>query len=751
MKKVWETYEDNGKPYYYNVVSKQSVWDVPADLATAFIPATGSDPADAPPGVQQTQPQPIQRQLQQELPHGTPAGLSQSQLPGMVGGPPNMNNQISAVNGVPQKQAPAQLYMQQGQPMLYSKADPHLQAQPQTYSNTSAQPQTSQGVSGPQSNAEAIRVENDVTHIQITTKTTTEFTTATEGEDKKSVKNDKPVGKVKLTDSEWMVIITASGRKFYNNGTQSIWELPMELDLMGYDGDKIDEICKQYMRDKESRKRSSSKRTHSDQPEQDAKKPKTVGSIDPYGHVAVIPGVISDDDSSDHYDNLPEDQKEKHFKQMLEESSITAFDSFDVVKTRLMLDKRWNLVKPKEKRILFDVHVRNLNKRDRKPALQPKDHFMALLKEKKVSANTDWYKFAARYRKDHRFKNYGTDKDRVDMFQAYKLALDEEVPDVANQKHAIENSHKHTHSPSPSHNGVGGGHSHSDREEGFRQLLLDKGKVDSYTSYRDVKSRIRSDDRYDAMGSASGRERLFDELRDSIRRKDKEYLGREAIKKREKEGASQKSEMEAKTNKERSTYKQEEGQAVFTALLLHVVKNAMSWRVAKEDLRNDSRWRDCGLSADEKEALFREHTRKLDDKAAARYHNLIESYLNLKLDTPFEEVAKHIEGDPRYERFRSEDKDERKNEFERYMVQKKKMALKDFKNLLLETKQINYKTQSEILQNPGVVEHIKSILKQDKRYIDLDCFREERYTMMNEHITDMAQRGEPRPVTASVR
>eukprot|EP01134_Creolimax_fragrantissima_P004711 CFRG4711T1 len=716
VKKVWERYETGGKEYFYNVISKQSVWDKPVDFDTALAPIPTEATTNGPPGVD--------------------AGTNESDSKGE-------ERNAESIHIKPHVHAAPQLISQ------LTPQQTHLPLAVPNPSHLIAGPASGTGLVNGHGNKHVGANEHHVADIPIAEAETIVHGTNTV---KKMEQSDhkpsgKPICKVKIDDdTEWQIVILPEGdRFFYNTSTKlSIWDVPDELDLMGYDKEKIDAIVKKGLDNYEAKK----KRKREEVREEDvSKKTRVAAGIverDSNANFAMTEMSWSMQ-SEDPYANYNELEKEEVYYQLLRDSKIGPYDDFEISSKKLKLDPRWDIVKPREKRNLFNEYVRGVQ--IKRPSTSEKDNFKALLKQV-VKVSESWERFKALRKKDHRYIAIRTDKERKEMFDEYKASLtagpggtgDEKDTYVDGQNGLSSTITKSSKSSSTSR-----------RADNFLELLHEKGDVDSFSVYKDVKDRIRKDDRYYAMGSSSGRERLFNELQESIRSKDPKYREHAAIRKREMQMADHKSELKMQMDKERSTYRQGEGQSVFNELLLHVIKQEQTWTNGKKLLRDDPRWNTCGLDASEKERLFREFVRSLDKKAADRYHKLIDEVPGLQLTTPFEVAVKHMEGDPRYERFRDESANEREDEFMRYIRSKRKTALKDFASLLRETKKINYKTKKEIQENPSAIVNIKSILKNDKRYMDLDELEDERSDLLFEHIEEMAKRGSPPPVTASKR
>eukprot|EP00731_Ephydatia_muelleri_P020670 Em0013g397a len=75
-------------------------------------------------------------------------------------------------------------------------------------------------------------------------------------------------------------------------------------------------------------------------------------------------------------------------------------------------------------------------------------------------------------------------------------------------------------------------------------------------------------------------------------------------------------------------------------------------------------------------------------------------------------------------------------------------AKEDFKKLLLETKQITFRTRALVQESE---KHYKDVIdvKNDKRYLILECEEEEREKILENYLVELEEKGPPPPPTAT--
>jgi len=185
----------------------------------------------------------------------------------------------------------------------------------------------------------------------------------------------------------------------------------------------------------------------------------------------------------------------------------------------------------------------------------------------------------------------------------------------------------------------------------------------------------------------------------------------------------------------------------------HRESKELSWRDAKKILKRDSRWSHCKiLEKDKKEKLFEEHMNKFKAKKRDLFYQLLDETDGIKLkQTTWKEAKKLIKSDPRYEKLQQSDSFRMEKEYDSYINEKFSKAKSDFKELLLQTKLITYKSFATIQEQPqsNHLKEIEDILSKDKSFIVLECDPDERKKLLMEYIEQLHKEGPPPPPTAT--
>jgi len=247
------------------------------------------------------------------------------------------------------------------------------------------------------------------------------------------------------------------------------------------------------------------------------------------------------------------------------------------------------------------------------------------------------------------------------------------------------------------------------------------------------------------------REVQLDENEEKDRRdREREHKAQNALREREKEVQRVLAPHLRDRDKERQAHARCEAVQHFTALLTDLIRDPdVSWKEAKRTLRKDSRSEVTEiLQKEEKEKMFAEHIEKLSLKKKAKFRNMLDEISDLSLTVNWKKVRSLIKDDPRYAKFSSSDRKCEK-EFNEYMKDKMVQAKADFRELLMESKFISYKTLKSINDSEQVLKDIEATLSKDRRYLILDCIRQERLELLMVHLEELERKGPPPPPTAT--
>ncbi|KAI0321822.1 hypothetical protein OF83DRAFT_1097403 [Amylostereum chailletii] len=175
------------------------------------------------------------------------------------------------------------------------------------------------------------------------------------------------------------------------------------------------------------------------------------------------------------------------FKTLLREKEINPLHPWDTALPLFISDPRYVLLPSvSARREAFDEYCRDRARELRQSQVKkekedPKAEFERLLREEVKSTRTSWTDFRRAWKKDRRFYGWGRDeRDREKRFREFLKELGEEKRLAAQRA-----------------------------EEGFFSLLRQSGIATTDALWKEVKHNIVDDPRYDAVGSSSLREELF--------------------------------------------------------------------------------------------------------------------------------------------------------------------------------------------------------------------------------------------------
>ena len=286
------------------------------------------------------------------------------------------------------------------------------------------------------------------------------------------------------------------------------------------------------------------------------------------------------------------------------------------------------------------------------------------------------------------------------------------------------------------------------------------------SSWSETKEKIRDDSRYKAVDSSSTKEELFkqytsrlesnknnssdNENFENTKEREKQERIKVSLIEREREVNRELSAHLRERDKEREQHKHSEAVECFSALLTDLVRNCdISWRDAKKSIKKDHRWELVeALDRDEREKLFNVHVNNLFKKKREKFRELLDETKELTLSSSWRDIRRLIKEDSRYTKFSSSDR-KCEREFREYMKDRLTLAKNEFRDLLKETKIITYKSKKMMEESEQHLLDVIAILQNDKRYLVLDPFEDERRHLLMDHITELDKMGPPKPITSS--
>ncbi|KAK0468346.1 Hsp90 protein-domain-containing protein, partial [Desarmillaria tabescens] len=319
------------------------------------------------------------------------------------------------------------------------------------------------------------------------------------------------------------------------------------------------------------------------------------------------------------------------FKTLLREKDINPLHPWDTSLPLFVSDPRYVfLPSVSTRRDAFDEYcrerareLRQQNVKKEKETSNPKDEFDRLLASEVKSTRLSWGDFRRSWKKDRRLYGWGRDdRERERRFKEYLKELGEKKR-AASQKAEID----------------------------FFALLREN-QLPQDAVWKDVKRSLTRDPRYDAVGSSSLREELFNTFQKArekgrgetaatvenppdntkidadIDESERRRLRKEkAVKEREEKVRIERGIVEANIGRSRNELNKEEGQRDFKTLLTDAIREPqITWESALPQLQTDPRFRNSPLPVDQMLHLFHTHIGHLRGKHIKSLHALFESY-----------------------------------------------------------------------------------------------------------------------------
>ncbi|TRY91116.1 hypothetical protein DNTS_020408 [Danionella cerebrum] len=416
---------------------------------------------------------------------------------------------------------------------------------------------------------------------------------------------------------------------------------------------------------------------------------------------------------------------------------VSAFSTWEKERHKIVFDPRYLLLNTKERKQVFEQYVKMRAEEERKEKknkiMQVKEEFRKMMEEAKLSAKTTFVEFTARHNRDPRFQALEKLKERETAFNEFMSTL---------RKRERENDKNRGEKV----------------KQDFFQLLSDH-HVDIHQRWSKVKDKMETDPRYRAVKSSLAREELYKSYLQQLNTRtegesaaDEEKQGRveASLREREREVKRYRSEQSKEIDRERETHRREEAAQSFRALLTDTVKSPdVRWTDTRRSLKKDQRWASFSLlDREEKQKLFTEHIEALAKRRKEQFRLLLDETTQITLTSSWKEIKKLIKTDPRCIKFSSSDR-QKQREFEDYLKDKLIAAKADFRTLLKETKLITYKSRRLSRDSPQHLSDIERILKNDQRFLRLECVKDERKRILQEYMVELERRGAPPPPTAS--
>ncbi|KAI9001432.1 hypothetical protein BD414DRAFT_452913 [Trametes punicea] len=665
----------------------------------------------------------------------------------------------------------------------------------------------------------------------------------------KKPKKEKPVVKTPIPGTEWLRVITNEGNTFYTHTgrKQSVWTVPEEIkeaveQLEREEALKKAKEAEEVARRAEEERAKESERTKAEAREKAAKR--KAEEVVPVDEIVVSKKAKVDAEEEDEDEdaegedeaegeeseeeewqreaaaqlareaedeklrqeeekkrkeeearklkeaekqkgapqiNMPErvdlsiDEAKALFKTLLREKNVNPLHPWDTSLPLFVSDPRYVLLPSvSARREAFDEYCRERARELReskvkveKETLDPRQEFERLLKEEVKSTRTSWTEWRRQWKKDRRFYGWGRDdREREKRFREYLKELGEQKRAAALKA-----------------------------EKDFFALLKESGLAKPGAVWKEIKKDLVSDPRYDAVGSSSLREELFNtfikagasdaatntpagdnavsqqsretpvEDEDERERRRKERTER-AVREREEKVRAERSKVEAAIDRSKLGLTKEEGELDFRTLLTDAIRDPqVTWETVLPQLQKDPRFVNSPLPPNQQLHLFHAHVTALRAKHLANLHALFASHAPA-LNTPFTAlpVASLLSSLPvtklgydveqlerEYDRWQRERWTEARAAFDQMLSEN---SFVEFWGRLgkMEGKAVNVSIKNEDLgddedeeqvdmkalaKNVDLKEMIK-VLKNDKRYLVFDHVPEQREQWLRDYLSQLS-------------
>ncbi|KAI0702847.1 hypothetical protein BC835DRAFT_1426595 [Cytidiella melzeri] len=474
--------------------------------------------------------------------------------------------------------------------------------------------------------------------------------------------------------------------------------------------------------------------------------------------------------------DLSLDEAKALFKTLLREKDVNPLHPWDTSLPLFISDPRYVLLPSvSARKEAFDEYCRDRARELRqsqvkkvKEALSSKDEYDKLLNDEVKSTRASWTEFRRQWKKDRRFYGWGKDdREREKRFRDHLKELGEKKR-IAAQKAEVD----------------------------FFALLKESGIAKPGAVWKDVKKSITSDSRYDAVGSSSLRDDLFqsylkangavssssfdttkpdvvdsaemrtleeeDEAESERKRKERKER---AVKEREDKIQAERNKLNAEIDKSRSGLNKGEAESEFRTMLTDAVRDPqVTWDAILPQLKTDPRFTRSALPLNQQLHLFHSHVHNIRAKHLTSLHALFESHAP-SLATAFTAlpVASLLSSLPAtklgYDVRMLED------EFAKWQRERTQVARKAFDEMLSENAFVEFWGRLGKIGGKGVDEGIRAddigedeeqlvdmkalakttdlkemvkVLKGDKRYLMFDHVPEQRERWLRDYLAQLA-------------
>ncbi|KAI8579080.1 hypothetical protein K450DRAFT_243780 [Umbelopsis ramanniana AG] len=319
---------------------------------------------------------------------------------------------------------------------------------------------------------------------------------------------EKPAERKKITGTEWQLITTNRGNEFYyhKKTKTSVWEMPQELQdairALNEENSKKRKLEEdEENEDTESKKANTEEEeptefTEDDvlwqlqamQEEQEDVEMEQAGEADEASDMEDRSSDVGEPlDGGKDGDEVPDEQAVEAFTELLSESNISPFATWEMELPKIIGDARYKAIKSlSRKKALFDNFCRVLvqqkkNKQQtesKKHVPTPEEAFQDLL-DREVTRHMYWSDFKYKFKREAAYIDFLDNKKKEKMFK-------EHIKEVEKRKERSAAA-----------------------EDDYNDLLRETREINPKSRWRDIKRVLEKDDRYHAIRSSHKREDLF--------------------------------------------------------------------------------------------------------------------------------------------------------------------------------------------------------------------------------------------------
>lgn len=450
-------------------------------------------------------------------------------------------------------------------------------------------------------------------------------------------------------------------------------------------------------------------------------------------------------------EEVPLEDRIAEFKGMLGEKKVSAFSTWEKELHKIVFDERYLLLTSKERKMVFDDYVRDRAEEERnEKRLKYKMHrdlFHKLLEEANLTTRSSFSDFCRKYSKDERFLNIEKMREKEGAFNEYISDLRrKEKEEKSVQKEKLRKD--------------------------FMELLKETESLKNLVRkfrWSEAREMLKHDPRYRVIESSSEKEEMVrsyvsqfvrsdvkeegeaeEEDEEEMKERERQERVEASLRQRKEEVEKEMSTHLKEREKEREQHKRLEAVETMNALLNDLIKSPdMTWKDGRKVLNKDKRIENChSLSRDEMEIFFTQHVEKLVKKKQDKFHQLLSQVKGLTLTSTWRDVRRLIKDDSRFLKFSSSDR-KCEREFNKFIQLKLEEAKQELKQFLSETKILTFKSKKLIEESDQHLQEIISVLQNDKRYLNLEHFEDDRREILMAYVDELEKKGPPPPPTAS--